>query len=64
MAEARVLSFHHVNGQFIDKEKDFMNTEDALDYAKKLDCMSVRVLEKDKGVIYYERPLKEERISE
>ncbi len=56
MANAKVLSTHYVDGKIIDKEKEFVEKEDALSYAKELTCLLVRVFEKDTGIIYYNKP--------
>ncbi len=56
MVNAKVLSTHYVDGKIIDKEKEFIDKEDALSYAKEMNCLIVRVLEKDVGVIYYNKP--------
>lgn len=56
LSQARVVSFHAVNGKLLEKEKEFMVVEDALEYANTLECMSVQVFERDKGIIFYQRP--------
>lgn len=56
LSQARVVSFHSIDGKLLDKEKEFMEVDDALEYAETLECISVQVFQRDKGIIYYQRP--------
>jgi hypothetical protein len=56
LSQAKVVSLHSISGKLLDKEKEFMEVEDALVYAKTLECISVQVFQRDKGIILYQRP--------
>jgi hypothetical protein len=56
MVNARVLSTHFVDGKIVDIDKDFVDKDEALEYAKNLKCITVRVFEKEVGVVYFHKP--------
>ena len=56
MAESIVISLHQIDGNLIDKQQEFDDKEEALEYAQELKCLVVRVYEKDTGIIHYSKP--------
>jgi hypothetical protein len=56
MSRAIVASRHEIDGRLSHQEKIFDSVDDALSYAESLKCVTVKVLEEDKGLVLYNKP--------
>ena len=56
MTECIVESFHNIDNVILTKVKEFDDEDLAVDYAKNLECLVVKVLVKDKGLVLYDKP--------